>query len=111
MLPSRALRKATKEMIGDADYLTGVKSNLQVAQNVKVGMDSHFGAALIAALDNLERAAYCKMANTSPWRWRLLAKTQTELKTAQYIKAILISYVTSIETLEEQIEDLHGHYE
>ena len=108
MLPSRALRQATKEMVGDADYLTGLHENLKVANAVKDGMNSHFGAAVIAALENLERAAYGTLASTSPWRKAKIAQAQTELKTAKYIKAILLTYVNSVDVLQEQIEDLYG---
>jgi hypothetical protein len=110
MLPSRALRKVGKEMVGDADYLTGVQKNLKIANNVRDGMDSHFGAAVIAALENLERAAYATMANTNPYfRKGKIAQAQAELKTAKYLKAILISYVSNIDTLEEQIQELYGN--
>ncbi len=30
MLPSVALRKVTREMVGDSDYLTGLQKNLKV---------------------------------------------------------------------------------
>jgi len=111
MLPSRALRTFKQHVTGDADYASGLARNLKVANSVKDGMNTHFGAAIIAALENLERASYATLASTSPWRRQKLQKAQSELKTAQYIKAILMSYVSSAEVLEDQIEELYGESE
>lgn len=111
MLPSSALRKFKSQTTGEGDFLAGVTKSLEVARSVEEGMNSYFGAATIASLDNLERAAYATLANTPTWRKDKLLKAQTELKTAQYIKTILMSYVSSVDVLEEQIKDLYGEYE
>jgi len=108
MLPSRTLRKFAHEAIGDRDYISGVQANLAVANAVKDGMNSPFGAAVIASLDNLESSAYATLAKTHPWRSGRIAQAQAELRTAQYIKAILGSYVANADVLQEQIEELYG---
>jgi len=107
-LPSRKLREATSMMVGEADYIAGVKRDLAVSKAVSDGMDGVFGAAVYNALEELERSCYASMANTSPYRVFKQVRIRAELTVAQYIKSRLNNYVTNAETLMQNMAVLNG---
>lgn len=110
-LPSTSLRSNMREAVGESDFFTGLKKDQQLAQSVKEGMATPFGAALYSALEAVERSAYMEMEKVSPVRIFKQFQLRAELRTARYIKNVLDSYVINAEALARNIEELQGQEE
>jgi len=104
--PSRTLSTHLSKMVGEADYLAGVKKDMALGELVTQGMDSQFGALLYKTLEELERANYQEIVSVSPWNIRKHLQIRSELKTVQYIKSRLESYVVNAEALLKSLEEL-----
>lgn len=105
--PSRQLRKVLDTIEKDGFGIAAEKG-IEIGQEIARGMESVFGAALYMALEDLERAAYIGMANTSAWNIMKQIQYRSELRTAQYIKNRLDAYVKNAEGLMENIERLQS---
>lgn len=101
--PSSALKRLKNTIIGDKDYIGGLQKNIDVANSIKLGMGTPFGAALYMAIEDLERDAYSNMANTSPLRIFRHYEIRNELRIVHYLKSTLDAYVINGEALEEQM--------
>jgi len=104
--PSRILKKNMNRMVGESDYLHGVGKDIELGEIVKGGMDSQFGALLYKTLEEIERANYAELVNTSPYRVFRQVQIRAELRVAQYIKAKLESYVVNSDALIENLKEL-----
>lgn len=114
MIPvSRQVKSAMTRAIGDSNFLMGIQKDIDLAQAIEQGMSTMFGAAIFQALEEIETAAYTKMANTSPWRIHVQMAARAEMRVAQYIKARISSRITNSEALIANLEELgqEGQYD
>ena len=107
--PSAALRKAFNGTVGDHEYAGHLEKDFKVANAIKEVAQTHFGAAVYAALENIERGAYSTLAKTSPWRKDKIRQAQCELRTAQYIKAYVESFVDNADVFAQQLSEIYGN--
>jgi len=103
------MQKALHKPIVDENYVDGLKRSYDLSRELKAGLETPLGAAIYAALENIERASYNTLATTSPWRKAKLIKAQSELRTAQYIKAFLEHYIKNEEVFAEQLGEIYGN--
>lgn len=108
---SRNIRKMTAELTGEADWLARADRDVEKSRQVAEGMSTPFGAALYAALEDLERTAYLGMANTNPLNIFKQIEYRVELRTAQYIKGKIESHVVNLEALEHNLKEMYGEVE
>jgi len=106
--PSQTIKHHLRKAVGESSLLGGLHKNLEKMQAVKEGMDTPFGAALYTALEDLERASYAEMGKTNPINIFKHYQIRAELRTCQYIKQVLDSYVVNHEVLLRNIEELKG---
>lgn len=107
MIPaSRQMKNAMTRAVGDSDFFRGIQKNIELSQAVEQGMSTMFGAAVFQALEEIETAAYSKMASTSPWRIHTQIVARAEMSAAQYIKARISSRITNSEALIANLEEL-----
>jgi len=106
--PSRAIKKLTARVVGEADYMSGVKKNLEVAKEMEAFFESKAGAVMYSAMEDLERSAFNGMASTSPWRIFKQMEYRKELGIVRYIKAKMDSCVANGEALEKNLELQYG---
>ncbi len=106
--PSRQLKKFVKTFADESSFMDGQERQLEVANEIKKGVESVFGTALYMAIEELERAAYLNMAKTSPLRVFRQMEVRKELGIVQYIKARLDSYITNGEAIEENMKLILG---
>ena len=107
-LPSRKFKAAMHQAVGERDYLSGVQRDLDAAEAVRQGMSTKFGAAIFLAFEQIERACYSGLANTSPFNIPKQLQIRAELMVVQYTKAQLESYVTNADTLIANLNELQG---
>lgn len=107
-LPSRSLRKAAAQIIGERSYLAGVEKDLELAKEVSQFLESRAGAVLYSALEDLERSAYAGMTSTSPFRIFKQIEYRKELDVAQYLKGKMNAVVLNGEVLENNLESIYG---
>ena len=69
-------------------------------------MVSKFGVLLLRTLEELERACYASLTTVSPYRVFAQVQIRAELKTVQYIKARLESYIQNAEALLQNAREL-----
>jgi hypothetical protein len=96
------------EALGERDFLAGIQRDLDLAEEVKRGMETKFGAALFLAYEQIERACFAGMASTSPFNIKKQLQLRAELMVVQYTKAQLEAYVTNAETLLANMETIQG---
>jgi len=104
--PSTVIKKHFDVMLGEDRYYTGERKNIELGREIERGMNSPFGAALYKALEELERSNYALLMETPPWRIFRQIQIRAELKTAQYIKARLETYVVNAEALLANLQEL-----
>jgi len=106
--PSQTIKHHLRKAVGEGDLLGQLHKDLEKMESVRQGMDTPFGAALYTALEDLERASYADMGKINPINIFRHYQIRAELRTAQYIKAKLDSYVINHEVLLQNIEELKG---
>jgi len=104
--PSRNFRKNIKQAVGESDFILGVKHDLALAESVKEGMESKFGAALYTALEAIERRCFNDMGVVSPFRVLRQVELRAELYVVRYIKNTIDTYVISAEALARNMKEL-----
>ncbi|NOR56986.1 MAG: hypothetical protein GQ474_00505 [Sulfurimonas sp.] len=104
--PSKKLRNGMDRMVGERDYLAGIRKDVKLGEIVSEGMNSKFGALLYKTFEELERANYAEIVEVDPEDIPKHRQIRAELSTIQYIKARLESYVTNSEALIQNLEEL-----
>ena len=107
MIPvSRQVRDVSAELVGDRVFLSGIRKDLEMAKAVEHGMETVFGAAVLQALEEMERNGYAKMREVSPMRVFTQMEARAEIAVAQYVKSRLLSRLVNIEALENNLKEL-----
>ena len=106
--PSVKFRRELKRAMGEQDFLAGIQRDTELADEVRLMLDSKGGAAMFSAFEEIERACYAGMAATSPLRVFKQIQLRAELMTVQYVKSQLNNYITNAEALIQNINELHG---
>lgn len=107
-LPSRKFRLEMKRAAGESDFLAGIQHDIELADAIRDGMQTKFGAAIFNAYEQIERACYAEMANTSPFNVMKQLKIRAELTTVLYVKAQLEGYIVNADTLLQNLNELNG---
>ncbi|MCK5613896.1 hypothetical protein KAR91_69180 [Candidatus Pacearchaeota archaeon] len=106
--PSVKFKREMKRAMGEADFMGGIQRDIELAEAVRQGMESRFGAAMFNAFEEIERASYSGLATTSPFNFPKQFQLRAELATVQWVKSRLESYIVNAETLIQNMNELNG---
>lgn len=109
--PSMTYRKHVASMAGDSLFVAGVKKDIRKGQNIRDGMNTPFGAALMETLEDLERDLWMQLGGVNPVRFFEHIRIRAELSAIQFIKAKLLSHVDNAELLYEEMKRMEENYD
>jgi len=102
ILPSSRLRKHIRAVTSDNEYLRDLEKREAYLNGIIQSIESPFGVILIKALEDIEANAYKKLYTA---RMKgAIAQAKAEIKTASYIKNILMGYIHEKEAFNNAIE-------
>jgi len=108
--PSRRLKKSLRVVTNENEYLDSLDTRQQYLAEMVQAMDSNFGITLLAALEQIEGNAFTTLFKTiMPWKRN---QAKAEIKTARYIKGILIglrSEKAEVDAMKKQIEEEYNN--
>jgi len=99
--PSRRLHKNLIAVTSDNDYIDDLEKRASYLTGITEAMESPFGVILIRALENLEATALEDLYKSMTKLGTNQAKA--EVKTARYIKAVLMGYVYEKEAFNNSL--------
>jgi len=102
--PSRRLKKSLKAVTDDNAYFDDLQQREQYLAEMERCMSGNFGTMLIAALEQLESAAYSTLYKSS--MKHRIAQAKAEIKTVQYVKGVFLSLRAERENLEAMKETI-----
>jgi len=107
--PSRRLYDTSKMITDENSYIDGLNSRQEYLKNIEDCMHSPFGLTLVAALEQLESSAYSTLYSSS--MKSRVAQAKAEIKTAKYLKGMLLGFRTEkleVETMQSQLSEDDG---
>ena len=96
--PSRRLQKHIKAVTSENEYFADMEKRDAYLRGITECLESPFGVVLIKALEDIESNAYKKLY-TARFKGSI-AQAKAEIKTASYVKNVLMGYVYEKEAFE-----------
>ena len=106
--PSRALKSALTNVLGEKESFTALFRAKEAYAPVAVWVESPAGAAILDALDDIERAAMSRLVDTPAIMIFKAMRDKSEIYIARYIRTRLMFYVQNHEMLQREIAKLRG---
>jgi len=107
--PSRNLKLAYSQALGEKEYLAGMITRKDKMLEVQRGVESPFGQALILAFDDIIKAGMHKLVDTPSWHIFKINKIKAEIQIARFMKGKLMAYVANAEAFEQELERFNNN--